>query len=220
MGRHVHRFKDWLAEYAYLVTILSVMAVIAGCAVFTQQLRAQEKAGIQAAAQAPEIAQTLAPSPSLQVTPLPTIAPVAIRSQALGSRAPAYPVSGEIIRGYDARTPVYWAQLSCWQAHTGVDIAGKAGEAVSFCGDGTVLSTAWDELWGWRICVDQGNGVEVLYAGLQACVVQPGMQVRRGQTLGTLMEHVPCEGELSTHLHLQMRENGQMADPQTMLLRR
>lgn len=218
MGRH--RFKDWLAEYAYLVTIASVMAVIAGCAVFTQQLREREKAGIQAAAQAPEIAQTIAPSPSFQVTPLPTIAPAAIRPAALISRAPAYPVSGEIIRGYDARTPAYWAQLGCWQAHTGVDIAGKAGEAVSACEDGTVISVAWDELWGWRICVDQGNGLEVLYAGLQACVVQPGAQVRRGQTLGTLMEHIPCEGELETHLHLQIQKNGNTADPQITLFQR
>lgn len=52
-----------MLDYAYLVTLGAVIAIIAGSALYTRQLRAQQEAGVQAAAPAPEIAATPQPSP-------------------------------------------------------------------------------------------------------------------------------------------------------------
>ena len=42
------RMKAWMMDYAYLVTLGAVIAVIAGSAIYTQQVRRQSEAGVQA----------------------------------------------------------------------------------------------------------------------------------------------------------------------------
>ena len=37
------------------------------------------------------------------------------------------------------------------------------------------------------------------------------------QTIGTLLEQVPCEAELGTHLHLELTRDGQRRDPADIL---
>ena len=55
------------------------------------------------------------------------------------------------------------------------------------------------------------------YSGLESSVVSIGESVTRGQTIGTLLERIPCEGEMLAHLHLQVRNKGMMQDPEAML---
>jgi len=50
------RVKAWLMEYAYLVTLASVIAVIVGAALYTDHIKAQQQTASQAAADAMEIA--------------------------------------------------------------------------------------------------------------------------------------------------------------------
>ncbi|MBQ7885952.1 MAG: M23 family metallopeptidase [Clostridia bacterium] len=217
MGKRIRRMRAWMMENAYLVTIGCVLAMVVGCALYTQALREQQAAGIQAAADAPEIRETATPSAVPTVTPLPTIAPLTVRPAALTQRGGAWPVEGEILRAYDVQESVYWEKLGLWRAHMGLDIAGEPGETVGASMDGTVSSTTWDALWGWQVIVAHDGGRETRYAGLESCTVKPGMSVRRGQTIGTLMESIPCEGEMDTHLHLEMRRNGQYQDPEATL---
>ena len=37
------------------------------------------------------------------------------------------------------------------------------------------------------------------------------------QEIGTLLERIPCEGEMGAHLHLEMEREGRAQDPLTML---
>ena len=78
-------------------------------------------------------------------------------------------------------------------------------------------SSTWDELWGWRVVIEQSDGRQVTYSGLESSVVSIGESVTRGQTIGTLLSRIPCEGEMSTHLHLQVRNKGAAQDPEAML---
>jgi len=216
MGKMQRRIKAWMTEYAYLVTMLSVLAVVVGCAMYTQALR--QDVGVQAAAEAPETKATFTPAPTLQATPLPTIA--AIRPAALTGMSGQWPASGEMIRGYDAREAVYWAALGCWQVHAAVDIAGQAGERIAACTDGNVLRTAWDEMWGWQVCIGLEDGMQLVYAGLEACLVYEEQMVKRGQTLGTLLAAIPCEAEMETHLHMEAYQNGDRTNPEKAVLMR
>lgn len=208
-------FKAWMMEYAYLVTLGAVIAVVIGSALFAHQVRRESEQGVQAAADAPEIAETAAHTPSL--TPLPTIAPPVVRPALLAAQSAVWPVEGELLRRFDEQTPVWWASLSLWRAHMGLDIAGEAGQSVRCCADGRVKSSTWDELWGWRIAVEQTDGRQVTYCGLESSVVSAGERVTRGQTLGTLLERIPCEAEQAAHLHLEVQGKGQMQDPEAML---
>ena len=127
------------------------------------------------------------------------------------------PVSGGVIRGFDSETPVLWEALSCVQLHAAVDLAGEVGEKVHCVMDGTVSGTVRDELWGWRVAVAQTDGQQAVYAGLAACDVSAGQNVTRGQTIGTLLERIPCEAELGAHLHLELTCNGERRDPMEIL---
>lgn len=215
MKKRNGRFHAWMMENAYWITICCVLAMVAGCAMYTETLRSTQD--VQAAAQAPEIRESAAPTKAPMLTPLPTIAPLAVRPAAFTHRGGIWPVEGRVIRGFDAQQSVYWEILDAWQTHNGLDIAAEAGDSVNTCMDGTVTGTAWDALWGWRVCIAQDDGSEMRYAGLESCCVRQGERLRRGETIGTVMERIPCEAEMDTHLHLEMIKTGRYQDPEAVL---
>lgn len=210
------RIGDLMAEYAYWVTIGAVIAVIAGSAIYTRGLKETQETGIQAAAEAAEVTQTA--SPEATVTPLPTIAPLLVSYAPIRpGGSTVWPVEGRILRAFDAQDAVYWEALGSYRVHTGLDIAGKAGDEVRCAMDGTVTGAVRDALWGWRVTVEQTDGRAAVYAGLHTCAVLIGQNVTRGQALGTLMEKIPCEAEMEPHLHMELYRDGIAQDPESMM---
>ena len=205
------RVEDWMTEYAYLVMLCCVIAIVAGCAMYTRRLN------IPAAAPAQELseaAHTAQPAQTPFVTPLPTIAPMFAVTFAPRTQ---WPVEGTVLRIFDAQEPVYWEALNCWRAHTGLDIAAEDGDSVVSCADAKVTHITQDALWGWQVTTAQQDGRVVRYAGLESCSVKEGARIHRGQEIGTVMASIPCEGELPAHLHLEVERNGVIQDPEAML---
>ncbi len=207
------RLKEALMEYAYLVTLGAVIAVVVGAALYTDHIKTQQQAAAQAAAQAMEVDATATP----RVTPLPTIAPLTLGAAAFSPRvAVVRPASGEIVRAYSAE-PVRWETLDAWQAHEAIDIAGEADGPVCSAMDGVVADAAMDDLWGWRVTIAHTDGSTGVYAGLALAFVKPDEAVSRGQEIGTLLPSVPCEAELGPHLHFELMKNGTQQDPEGIL---
>lgn len=215
--RTAERVKSFLYEYAYLMTLSAALIVVAASALYTRQLREQTQ--VQAAADAPEVEQTAQPTEQPAVTPIPlaTMAPLkAVSASGLGGTA-VKPVDGETLREFEKQTPVYWETLRCYKPHAALDLAGKPGEDVRLAKDGTVCEAVRDELWGWRVTVRQTDGQTAVYAGLESADVAVGQNVTRGQTLGPLMQAIPCEAELGAHLHLELRNGAELCDPAAIL---
>lgn len=210
-GKWLQRMRDWMTEYAFVVTLGCAAAVVVSSALYTRSLRTAD-AGVQAAAQAPEIHQTAMP----QVTPLPTIAPLVVRTGVM-ERETVWPLEGDVLRGHDLLTPVYWEMLETWQAHAGLDIAGAPDAAVYCAGAGVVSWTIRDALWGWTVEIAQEDGRLARYRGLAVCQAEKGARVREGDVLGTLLASVPCEKEMGAHLHLEVERDGRPQDPMAML---
>ena len=217
MGKRIHRLKAWMMENAYLVTLGCLMAIVVSCAIYTRDLRQSQHSGVPAAADAPETQMTAAPTLTQAPTPLPTIAPLGVRPAALVDRGGEWPVNGRILRAHDLQQVVHWQALDMWQTHHGLDIAGDAGEGVKACLDGEVTHAAWDEMWGWRIRIRHADDRETVYAGLASCLTAVGESIRRGQIIGTLLESIPCETEMGTHVHLEMYRGGKAQDPEASL---
>lgn len=218
----VDRAKEAMMEYAYLITLGAVVAVIAASAMYTNSVRTQFEESmntpVEAAADAPEVEKTPEPAPTVRpkYTPLPTLAPLVVSALGTGVGC-VWPVSGEVIRAHTPDSLVLWEALSCWKAHPGMDIAAKEDEGVLCVMDGMVEDITRDDLWGYRVKIAQSDGSVAEYAGIAVCLLQIGQRVTRGQTVGTLMEAIPCEAELGAHLHLELTKDGEQVDPDQLL---
>ena len=204
------KLRALMMDYAYMITLGAAIAVIAGGAIYTQHMQS----AAPAAAGAPEIRDTPVVTAEPTAAPLPTMP--AYAAPRLGG-ATVRTVSGGVLRGFDAQKPVFWEAMACMKVHAGLDMAGSAGEDVLCAMDGTVESAVRDGMWGWRVSVAQTDGRTAVYAGLASCAVQAQQHVTRGQALGTLLERIPCEAEMDTHLHLELYEEGKAVDPAPML---
>lgn len=94
--------------------------------------------------------------------------------------------------------------------HHGVDIAAERGEPVKAASAGTVIRAESAGNYGNLVVVDHGDGVETRYAHLEEIQVQPGDRLEAGQALGTVGDSGRATG---THLHFEVRKNGQAIDP-------
>ena len=213
----VESAKEFVLNYAYLMTLGAALVVVAASALYTWQLRQESE--IQAAADAPEVYQSEAPTPEATVTPVPlaTMAPLQVASTVKLGGTTVRPVSGKRLRAFDLDTPVHWEALMAVRVHAGLDLAGEAGEDVLAAMDGTVTKAARDELWGWRVEVTQTDGQTAVYAGLASSLVQEGQNVTRSQAIGPLMDAIPCEAELGAHLHMELMQDGAPRDPESIL---
>ncbi|MBQ2990622.1 MAG: M23 family metallopeptidase [Clostridia bacterium] len=201
-----------MMDYAYLVTLCAAIAVVAGAGIYTHRIRTQYASDVAAAAPAPETQQT--PSPAL--SPLPTIAPLEPSRHAL-TRGTVWPVSGRVLRPYEEQEAVYWEALGSYRVHKGLDIRGEAGEEVRCAADGTVESVRRDALWGYSVTIEQTDGRTAVYAGLGEAWPAAGENVTRGTGIGRLLERIPCEAEMETHLHMELYRDKKPQDPEGIL---
>ena len=210
------RVRAWMIEYAYLVTLGAIAAIVASSALYAYGMRKEN--ALQAAAQAPETKQEATRPPRPEPTPLPTIAPLAVRTEMLRTAGrTAWPTGGSIARGYDPQEAVYWEALACYKPHAGLDIAGEAGEEVCAIAEGVAAAIGRDELWGLSAEITLADGRSMVYRGLEAAFVHAGEKIACGQTLGVLMAKIPCEGETGAHVHVELMKDGKYQDPGALL---
>jgi murein DD-endopeptidase MepM/ murein hydrolase activator NlpD len=67
--------------------------------------------------------------------------------------------------------------------HPGIDIAVPAGSYVRAAGAGTVFETGEDEVYGYYVVLDHGDGYRSLYGHASVLLAVPGAPVRRGEVI-------------------------------------
>jgi len=86
--------------------------------------------------------------------------------------------------------------------HTGIDIAGKEGDAVWAADHGVVVYAGWNNFgYGNIVVIDHGNGWQTLYAHLSSISVVCGQSVFQGGALGSIGSTGKSSGP---HLHFEM----------------
>ncbi|AVR94834.1 M23/M56 family metallopeptidase [Pseudoduganella armeniaca] len=102
--------------------------------------------------------------------------------------------------------------------HRGMDFATRRGSAVLAPAAGTVTVAtdryAGGAQYGKVIVVDHGNGVQTLYAHLDALVVQAGDRVAAGQRIALSGATGKVTGP---HLHFEVQRDGGQLDPRGLL---
>ena len=95
--------------------------------------------------------------------------------------------------------------------HRGLDIGAPKGTPIKAAASGTVVVTGWNGSYGNLIKISHGNGVETVYGHCSQILVSNGQQVSQGQVIGKVGSTGRSTGN---HLHLEVRKNGVLYNPQ------
>lgn len=118
---------------------------------------------------------------------------------------------------YSTGVPVFSKTLGDYRTHNGVDFNGVKGESVKTVAEGTVISVEANAVWGNTVKIDHGNGIESTVSGLgDEALISTGAKVYSDTIIG-VVGSVPVEGEDDSHIHLEMRVNGELVDPLEIL---
>ncbi|MGN1061458.1 MAG: peptidoglycan DD-metalloendopeptidase family protein [Candidatus Coproplasma sp.] len=109
--------------------------------------------------------------------------------------------------------------MNMWHFHTGLDLAAEVGTPVVCCFDGVVESiVTGDELDGNKVTVKHADGVKTVYSFIDVTPsLKAGDSVKKGETLGTVAEPTGKECMLEAHVHFEVIENGESANPDKYL---
>lgn len=124
------------------------------------------------------------------------------------------PINGSITLGYSDKTLIYSKTLKQWTTHMGIDISANKGDNVKAIAGGTVEDSYKDNMTGYTVIIDHGNGLKSYYANLaSADVVKKGDTVKQGDVIGKVGDSAIFELLDETHLHFEIKLNGKNVDP-------
>ncbi len=128
-----------------------------------------------------------------------------------------FPFSGNILKAFSDSELSFSETFGDMRVHTGLDISADLGITVGSCGNGVVLETENNPLWGNVVKVDHGNGIVAYYCGLgEDILVETGNIVSAGSPLGYLSS-IPCESGEEAHLHLEFYKDGIPENPENII---
>ncbi len=124
----------------------------------------------------------------------------------------ANPAPQKIITSrFGNRTDPFLGRLAM---HSGIDFRFESGERVHCSGGGVVTVAGPSGGYGNMVEVDHGNGLATRYGHMQRILVKVGDKVDPGDVVGLAGSTGRSTG---THLHCEVRRNGQALDPMSFL---
>ncbi len=98
--------------------------------------------------------------------------------------------------------------------HSGIDFKGPHGTAILAAADGVVTKAGWQSGYGKCVEITHANGLVTRYAHLSGFEVAEGQKVSRGSKIARMGSTGRSTG---THLHFEVRLNGQAVNPMKFL---
>jgi murein DD-endopeptidase MepM/ murein hydrolase activator NlpD len=100
------------------------------------------------------------------------------------------------------------------RAHAGVDLAAPRGTAIIATADGVITTAGRESGYGNIVRIRHEMGYETVYAHQNRIRVKVGQRVSRGERIGDMGSTGRSTG---SHLHYEVRVNGQPVNPMTYL---
>lgn len=128
------------------------------------------------------------------------------------------PVEGDVIKEYAKDKLVYSDTLKEWVTHAGIDIKADKTTIVKASEEGKIKSIKNDPRYGLTVVIEHTNGFESVYSNLlTAEFITVGEEVKQGQTIATVGNTARFEIADETHLHFEIKQNGENVDPNIYL---
>lgn len=138
--------------------------------------------------------------------------PPATGSGRFGSASPCTPMPRSISSPFGWRTH---PTLGTRRHHDGVDLPVPTGTRLNALGDGVVTDVGFSSGGGKHIKVRYDNGLESFYCHLQGATATKGQRVSMGQQIA--VSDNTGEWTTGSHLHLEIRRNGQAINPRGLI---
>ncbi len=132
------------------------------------------------------------------------------RSGSASSARLIWPVLGTVTSGWGYRTRFE-------KFHYGLDIAAPTGTPIKAVRGGVVEFAGWKNGYGYCVFLDHGDGMKTAYGHASKLYVKRGQRVEQGQTIAAVGSTGFSTGP---HVHFEVRINGRLVDPATVLPRR
>lgn len=128
------------------------------------------------------------------------------------------PVEGEISHPFSNNELVKSETLGVWKTHDGCDILCDVGTNVKSMSEGVVKMIDSSTIWGVCVVIEQSNGLEVQYCGLDKDLnIKTGAAVKQGEIIGKTGETNQAEMLQQPHLHLGVKRGGKWIDPMSVM---
>lgn len=98
--------------------------------------------------------------------------------------------------------------------HTGLDIATSQGTPIKAASAGTVTYAGWKGSYGYLVVITHTDSIQTYYAHCSKLYVSEGQTVSQGETIAAVGSTGNSTGP---HLHLEIRVNGKVRNPQSYL---
>ena len=121
-----------------------------------------------------------------------------------------WPCSGSISSEYGYRHCPYHG----YELHSGIDIAAATGTDVKAAAAGTVKQAYFNSSYGNMVLIDNGGGINTLYAHNSRLLVKAGDKVKKGQVIAKSGNSGDSTGP---HCHFEVRKNGNPVNPRDYL---
>ncbi len=110
--------------------------------------------------------------------------------------------------GYGWRIdPVYHSR----RFHAGMDFTAPVGTDIYATGNGTVISSGWQQGYGNCVEINHGFGYVTLYGHMSSIKARVGQKVKRGDVIGLVGSTGKSTGP---HLHYEVHLRGEIMNPQ------
>lgn len=130
------------------------------------------------------------------------------------------PTDGEILCGFSGDNLVYDKTMKDWRTHNGIDIAVDEGGFICAAGDGIIIKSYDDELNGYTIEIDHGDGIVSIYCGVdKTTALKEGEEVKMGDLIARVGETGIAESLLKPHIHFEMKKDGKYVSPEDYILK-
>jgi murein DD-endopeptidase MepM/ murein hydrolase activator NlpD len=133
--------------------------------------------------------------------------PLISRSGTSTSYQLLWPVIGTVSSGWGYRTRFE-------KFHYGLDIAAPTGTPIYAACAGVVEYAGWKNGYGYCVFLDHGNGLKTAYGHASKLYVKRGQSVEAGQRIAAVGSTGFSTGP---HVHLEVRINGRLVNPATVL---
>ncbi len=94
--------------------------------------------------------------------------------------------------------------------HAGVDLGAPEGTPFYAAAPGRVILARWNGGYGNNVMIDHGGGIVTVYGHSSKLLVKEGQMVQAGDTIALVGDTGHSFG---SHLHFEVRENGQPVEP-------